>query len=177
MSIRTKIVVIEPYNKAWKLEFEKIKDMLNSYIGDLVLSIEHVGSTSVEGLSAKPIIDIDVVMDSYEDFPEIKKRLEEAGYHHEGNLGIEEREAFSYAENNFMAYHLYVCPKNGKGYLEHIALRDYLRINRDAREDYTALKVKLAKEYRYDSNTYCERKTKFIQKILNNTLYSKDSKS
>ena len=76
MSIRTKVVVIEPYNEKWKLEFENIRDMLNSYIGDLVLSIEHVGSTSVEGLSAKPIIDIDVVMDSYKDFHEIKKRLE-----------------------------------------------------------------------------------------------------
>ncbi len=56
MSIRTKVIVIEPYNEKWKLEFERIRDMLNSYIGDLVLSIEHVGSTSVEGLSAKPII-------------------------------------------------------------------------------------------------------------------------
>ncbi|HAR84655.1 GrpB family protein [Clostridium sp. UBA4395] len=175
MSIRTKVIVIEPYNEKWKLEFERIRDMLNSYIGDLVLSIEHVGSTSVEGLSAKPIIDIDVVMDSYDDFPEIKKRLEEAGYHHEGNLGIEDREAFSYVKNRFMPYHLYVCPKDGKGYLEHIALRNHLRTNRDALEDYAALKTKLAKEYRYDADTYCERKTKFIQKILNKTLYSNKS--
>lgn len=58
-----------------------------------------------------------------------------------------------------------------EGYLEHVALRDYLRTSRDAREDYAALKTKLAKEYRYDADTYCERKTKFIQKILNSTLY------
>ncbi|HCT37019.1 MAG TPA: hypothetical protein DF292_08325 [Firmicutes bacterium] len=54
---KTKVIEVVPYNPEWKNEFEKIKAMIDSYIGDLILSVEHVGSTSVEGLAAKPIID------------------------------------------------------------------------------------------------------------------------
>lgn len=173
MAERTRIVEIVPYNPEWKAEFEKIKAMLNRYIGDLILSIEHVGSTSVEGLSAKPIIDLDVVMESYDVLPRIIERLGEAGFVHEGNLGIEGREAFRRTyKDGFMKYHLYVCPKDGKGYLEHIAFRDYLRSNETARKAYGELKLKLAETYRTDVDQYCEHKTEFVRDILNKTLYS-----
>ena len=84
----TRVIEVVPYNPQWQKEFEKIRDMINSYIGDLIITIEHVGSTSVEGLSAKPIIDLDVVMDSYDVLPMIIERLEKVGYEYEGNLGI-----------------------------------------------------------------------------------------
>jgi GrpB-like predicted nucleotidyltransferase (UPF0157 family) len=172
MVTKTKIVEIVPYNPEWKNEFEKIKAMINDYIGDLILRIEHVGSTSIETLSAKPIIDIDVVIDSYDVLPDIIDRLEKVGYLHEGNLGIEGREAFQRTfDDSFMKYHLYVCPKDGKGYLEHIALRDYLRTNEAARKEYEALKINLAEIYRYDIDNYCDRKTEFIRTVLNKTIY------
>ena len=66
-----KHVVVEPYNEAWKDDFIAIRDELAPALGDLALAIEHVGSTSVEGLSAKPIIDIDVVIESREKLPEV----------------------------------------------------------------------------------------------------------
>lgn len=69
----------EPYNKKWKDEFSKIKSMLIDCIGDLIIDIEHVGSTSIEGLIAKPIIDIDIVFDSYDIFPSIVERLKTIG--------------------------------------------------------------------------------------------------
>lgn len=65
-----------------------------------------------------------------------------------------------------MKYHLYVCPKDGKGYLEHIAFRNYLRSSPSAREEYQAVKQRLAKEYRYDIDSYCEGKTEFVHSIL-----------
>lgn len=77
---KTKEVRIVPYDPVWKIAFESIRAELEPHIGDLVLAIEHVGSTSVEGLGAKPVIDIDVVMDSYEVFPAIVERLEKAGF-------------------------------------------------------------------------------------------------
>lgn len=173
MPERTKVVEIVPYNPKWKIEFEKIKAMINSYIGDLILTIEHVGSTSIEGLSAKPIIDIDVVIDSYNVLPSIIERLQEVGYEYEGNLGIEGREAFKRTyDDGFMKYHLYVCPKDGKGYLEHIAFRDYLRANKRARKEYEELKLNLAEIYRYDIDNYCDKKTKFIRGILYKTIYN-----
>lgn len=178
MAEKTRIIEIMPYNPEWKTEFKKIKKMIESYIGDLILRIEHVGSTSVEGLAAKPIIDIDVIIESYDLLPNIIERLEKEGYHHQGNLGVEGREAFQRNnEDNFMKYHLYVCPKDGKGYLEHVALRDYLSANEAARKEYEELKYRLAENYRYDIDRYCEAKTDFVHKILNNTIYKNEKEN
>ncbi|MBO1625522.1 GrpB family protein [Bacillus arachidis] len=172
MAEKTRVIEIMPYNPEWKMEFKKIKMMIESYIGDLTLRIEHVGSTSIEGLAAKPIIDIDVVIDSYDILPNIIKRLEKEGYQYQGDLGVEGREAFQRnKEDHFMKYHLYVCPKDGKGYLEHIALRDYLSSNKAARKEYEELKYKLAENYRKDIDCYCKAKTDFIKGVLEKTLY------
>ena len=73
--MKTKKVTVVPYDPKQKVEFEKIKSHLGKVLEKSVLAIEHVGSTSVEGLSAKPIIDIDVVIESYDKFEEVKSRL------------------------------------------------------------------------------------------------------
>ena len=78
-------LIVLPYDPNWKKEFERIRNYLMEQIGDLVLEIKHVGSTSVPGLCAKPIIDIVAVMESYDVFPEIVSRLEKVGFLHEGD--------------------------------------------------------------------------------------------
>lgn len=168
---KTKVIEVVPYNPEWKAEFNRLKEQLLSYVGDLIISIEHVGSTSIEGLVAKPIIDLDLVMDSYDVLPQIIERLQQHGYEHQGNLGIEGREAFQrLQEDGFMKYHLYVCPKDGKGYLEHIAFRDYLRSNTAARQAYAEVKQRLAEQHRYDIDAYCEGKTTFVSSILSKAM-------
>lgn len=164
---KTKVVEVVPYEPAWKAEYARIEARMLEIAGDLIIAAEHVGSTSIEGLSAKPVIDIDLVMESYEKLPEIIRRLQQYGYEHQGNLGIEGREAFrSVKDDGFMKYHLYVCPKDGKGYLEHIAFRNYLRSSPADLEEYQAVKQRLADEYRYDIDSYCEGKTEFVHSIL-----------
>ncbi|WP_139070830.1 GrpB family protein, partial [Paenibacillus sp. KS1] len=79
-------VVIEDYNDAWPVMFNELKDILRDKLGELALTIEHVGSTSVPGLSAKPIIDIDIVIDSMSLLPQVVGMLSELGYFHEGNF-------------------------------------------------------------------------------------------
>lgn len=166
-----KEVRVVPYDPQWPMEFAKLAKVLSGYIGDLALRIEHVGSTSVEGLAAKPILDIDVVISSHGVLPQVIERLAGAGYVHEGNLGVEGREAFRRVyEDGLMRHHLYVCPQDGRGYLEHIALRDYLRRNAEVREAYATLKQRLAEEFRYDIDQYSENKTGFVQEILKHTL-------
>ncbi len=172
MAERTRVIEVVPYDAEWKEQFNNIKEMITGYIGDFILKIEHVGSTSIEGLAAKPIIDIDVVIESYSVLPEIIDRLAKEGFEHQGSLGVEGREAFQRTfDDGYMKYHLYVCPKDGKGYLEHIALRDYLRANEAARNDYQSLKLQLAQVYRYDIDKYVHAKTKFITDILHKTIY------
>ena len=121
----TKRVVVLPYDEQWEQAFVHIKDEIQGAFGSLALSIEHVGSTSVRGLSAKPIIDIDVVIKDYSVFDAVVHALEEIGYHHEGDLGITAREAFTYSgKEHLQKHHLYVCPQDSAELRRHIAFRN-----------------------------------------------------
>lgn len=164
--MRTEKVVVLPYDIKWKNEFQKIKLHLEEALGDTILRIEHVGSTSVEGLSAKPIIDIDVVIESYDKFKKVKSILENLGYYHEGDLGIKDREAFAYEEKpEFMLHHLYVCPQNSEELKRHTTFRDYLKIHKEDRESYSEVKLQAAKMYPTDIDSYLEFKSSCITEI------------
>ncbi len=173
MDIKMKgIVTVVPYNPAWKSEFQRIKTMITDCAGDLIISVDHVGSTAIEGLAAKPIIDIDVVIESYNIFHLVKDRLSLIGFEHEGNLGVEGREAFKRTFiDDFMPYHMYVCPKDGKGHLEHVAFRDYLSCHPEDMQAYGQLKMKLAEQYKTDISSYLNEKHDFVLNILNKCLY------
>ena len=93
--MRTKHVVVLPYDEKWKQDFIVIKNEISQALGDVAISIEHVGSTSVEGLAAKPIIDLDVVVKK-EKINDAISAWQSIGYIYEGDLGIPGREAFAY---------------------------------------------------------------------------------
>ncbi len=162
----TKHVVVLPYDEQWKQDFLRIKAELTNALGQLTIGIEHVGSTSVRGLSAKPIIDIDVVMIDYTVWEDVASALGEIGYQHEGNLGIVGREAFRYdGKEHLKKHHLYVCPKDSPELKRHIAFRDYLRTHPDAVREYSHIKEEAAKQYPNDIERYIEHKSPFIEKI------------
>lgn len=164
--MRTERVVVVPYDVGWKEEFLKIKSFLEKPLKDSIILIEHVGSTSVEGLSAKPILDIDIVIKDYSSFQEVKCRLKSLGYYHEGNLGIKDREAFGYNDKNeFMIHHLYVCPADSEELKRHIAFRDYLRKHKEDRDKYSEIKLQASKEYFEDIDGYLKAKSSIINEI------------
>ena len=164
--MRTARVIVLPYDMAWKAAFEAIKSELESAVGGLVISIEHVGSTSVEGLSAKPCIDIDVVIEDYGVFEEVVRRLADIGYIHEGDLGIPDREAFRYSDKpHRMTHHLYVCPRYSRELHRHITFRDYLRSNPDAVKQYGAVKEDGALLFPDDIEGYIAHKTPCIEEL------------
>lgn len=170
-------ITIAPADPRWAEEFEKIAAMISGITGDLIIGIEHVGSTSIPGLAAKPVIDLDAVMDGVALLPAVIQRLDHAGFDYEGNLGVEGREAFKRRyDDGFMTYHLYVCQNDGKGYLEHIAFRDYLRSHPDAVREYERVKNGLASRYPHDTDGYLNGKKKFIEGILAETLYRSSSR-
>lgn len=163
--MRTEHVVVLPYDKKWEQDFEKIKMEISEVIGSFAIAIEHVGSTSVEGLPAKPIIDIDVVVKSGEVERAIRA-LENIGYIHEGNLGIEGREAFTYeGKEHLQTHHLYVCPEDSPELKRHLAFRDYLRGHKDARVKYGNAKLEAANLYPNDIDRYIEYKSPIIEEI------------
>ena len=138
----TKYVVVLPYDEAWKKDFEEIKAELMAVLDGLVLSVEHVGSTSVPGLAAKPIIDIDVIIEDTDCFEKVKTALETIGYQHEGDLGIPGREAFKYhGKEHLRKHHLYVCAKDSDELKRHLSFRDYLRTHPEAVKEYGRIKL------------------------------------
>ena len=163
--MRTKNVVVEKWNPKWKDEFERIVDSLGEDIIYNSVKIEHVGSTSVEGLSAKPIIDLDIVIEN-DKFEIIKRLLNDKGYKHEGDLGIEGREAFSYSgKEELMTHHLYVCTKDSEELFKHITFRDFLKNNSALASEYSKVKEQAAVLYPDDIDKYMEFKSEIIEKI------------
>ena len=164
--MRTRKVVVLPYDVAWQSAFEKIKGEIEEAIGDLIIGIEHVGSTSVEGMSAKPCIDMDVIIKDYSVFDEIVRRFGVIGYIHEGDLGIKDREAFKYTDkSHLMMHHLYVCPQYSEELHRHIIFRDFLRSNSEAVKKYSLIKEKAAELFPNDIDGYIEYKSPCIEEL------------
>ena len=162
-----KQVIVVPYDPKWKIEFEKIKNELLLVLDKHIISIEHVGSTSVEGLAAKPIIDIDVIIKNYDIFETIKDALSQIGYMHEGDLGIKDRQAFQYKDKpHLMKHHLYVCPEYSEELERHLAFRDYLRQHPEDRDWYGSVKLLAAQRYPEDINSYMIAKSPCAVEIL-----------
>lgn len=162
----TRNIVVVPYDSNWKQQFEAIRAEIQDALGELALSIEHVGSTSVEGLSAKPIIDIDVVIEDESKLQAVIEKLAGIGYEHEGNLGIVGREAFGYTgKEHLQNHHLYVCTKDSPELMRHLAFRDYLRSHEEAVREYSRIKEEGAELYPKDIDGYIIYKTGWIEKI------------
>ena len=161
----TRTIVVMPYDEKWAQAFLDIKSELDAVLGGLPISIEHVGSTSVQGLAAKPIIDIDVVV-RRTDVGAAIKALATIGYEHEGNGGIEDREMFKYSgKENLMEHHLYVCPEDSAELKRHVLFRDYLRAHPDAVQAYSQIKKEAADLYPHDIDSYINHKGVVIEKI------------
>lgn len=172
-----KPILIQKYNPQWATEFQAIQKILRVALVHLPVSIEHIGSTAVPGLAAKPIIDIDIVLREQTVFDTIKNRLATIGYRHHGNQGIPGREVFKRAATtavqevlDSVAHHLYVCPANSEELQRHLRFRDYLLTHEAARIQYQQLKYAIAEDAGQDRKQYAALKeikaTTFITAIL-----------
>lgn len=170
-----KKIKVEPYNPKWTHAFNELKTAYFEHINS-DLRIEHIGSTAIPGLSAKPIIDIDIVVKTKGEVLSLIVALEELGYIHQGNLGVEGREAFKRSltdvpllyehHSKWFQHHLYVCLEDSLAFRNHIALKAYLMENDEAVKEYSALKEALAHQYPHDTDSYCRGKTPIITRIL-----------
>jgi GrpB-like predicted nucleotidyltransferase (UPF0157 family) len=164
-SDRPEMVIIVDYDPDWPTIFQELSIPINIALGDIAIANEHVGSTAVPGLAAKPIIDIDVVVASPSHLSEAVTRLAVLGYIHQGDLGIRGREAFM-APASKPKHHLYVCPVDSGELRRHRMFRDYLRAHPDAAATYAALKKDAARRFLDDRVSYTAYKGDFIEEIL-----------
>jgi GrpB-like predicted nucleotidyltransferase (UPF0157 family) len=166
----TAIQVVD-YDPDWPRIFHQLRDQIWPSVRDVAVAIEHVGSTSVPGMAAKPVIDMDVVIATVADLPLVKLRLGSLGYKHRGNLGVDDREAFLSPEN-LPRHHLYACVQNSLALQNHIAVRDYLRTHPSEAAVYSKLKKRLAERFPNERDRYVESKTDFILSILEQCGFS-----
>jgi len=164
-------VVVVAYDPDWPRLFDELRGRVVTALGELAVVIEHVGSTSVPGLAAKPIIDMDVVIPSPADVPAAITRLAAIGYRHKGNLGILEREAFAPPPGS-QSHHLYVCPLGSEEFRRHIAFRDYLRAHPEEAREYGACKQAAADRFRDDRAAYMLAKHELVAAMVQRALHS-----
>lgn len=158
-------IIVREYDPSWVQLFEQLRGFVLPVLSDFVVTIEHVGSTSVPGLAAKPIVDIDVVVSTQSDVIMAIQRLATIGYVHEGDLGTTGREAFI-PPANVTWHHLYVCTIENAEYKRHILFRDYLRNYPEDAKQYGDLKLELAQRFQNDRLAYTNAKGDFVREIL-----------
>jgi GrpB-like predicted nucleotidyltransferase (UPF0157 family) len=162
-------VEVVAYCDEWPARFSAIAEVLRGALSGLTSArIEHVGSTSVPGLAAKPVIDIDVVVDG-DEIDGAVAALAGIGYVHRGDLGVIGREAF-FAPDDEPRRNVYVCRVGTLSVRNHLAVRDVLRRRPDLRDEYAAVKLNLAQDPDMDVNAYIAGKTEVLQKVLQSRL-------
>ena len=164
----TREIRVVPYDPAWPRWFEQLRERIWPAVADIALRIEHIGSTSVPGLAAKPIIDLDIVVPSPEQVGRAIERLGQAGYRWRGDLGVPGRESFKLLqpEPGLPDHHLYLVVEDSKPHVDHWLLRDVLRTDADLRREYAALKRRNADLAGDDMDVYVEAKAAFVTEVL-----------
>lgn len=159
---------ILPYNPEWVHLYEAEAEKLKEVFGNELLGIEHIGSTSVPGLPAKPIIDIMVLIDSHENTEKFIPKLQELGYPFNPVSHTDtSTERHLFRKGNPTQYHLSVAyADRGSFWKRQLAFRDYLREYPEEKDKYAQLKQNLIKEDPTGKNGYIGGKTDFINEVL-----------
>ena len=158
-------IEVVDWSPRWAEQFDEVAGVLTEALADVAsASVEHVGSTSVPGLAAKPILDIDVIV-ARPDVPAAVAALARVGYVHRGDLGVRGREAF-HAPDDSPRRHVYVCESGTTNVRNHLAVREVLRTRDDLRDAYSDVKLALAADPEMDIDTYLAGKSEVVQQVL-----------
>jgi GrpB-like predicted nucleotidyltransferase (UPF0157 family) len=155
-------VVINYYDPMWPRLFEQECDRLFDLCSDAIAEVHHVGSTSVPGLAAKPIVDVLVLLRRFLNEAEVAA-IASSGYRFVWDEDIQ-RQYFSRRDQPAFHIHCYLIAECSEG-LRMLYFRNYLRAHPDAARDYEALKRRLAAEHRFEREAYQEAKTQFVREI------------
>ena len=156
------IIEVAPYNPDWANEYEQEKYRLVDVLGDVILEIHHIGSTSVKGLAAKPVIDIIIESDSLEKLDAASSHFENLGYEVMGEFGITGRRYYRKGDDD-RTHQIHAFKVGDPNIHRHIAFRNYLAVHPDIMREYQELKLKLAKACNNDIDAYCDGKDSFVK--------------
>ena len=153
--------VVSDYDPAWPVRFAELEARIRSALGDAALAVEHIGSTSVPQLAAKPIVDVLVVVADVDDEPSYVSALEEAGF--VLRVREERHRMFRTPERDV---HIHVYSSGDQAIADYLDLRDWLRVDESDRALYAGVKRDLAQRPWTDMNHYADAKTDVIKQVL-----------
>lgn len=159
-------VTLRPHDSCWAELFELERVRLRTALGDDVLALEHIGSTSVPGLTAKPILDVGVAVESFESAFALAPRLEGLGYTFRGEQGIPRRHYFVQGTDEKRTHHLHMLELTNPEWRDLLLFRDRLRTQPGTAQAYETLKRQLAAQYPNDRAAYTDGKVEFIRAVL-----------
>lgn len=157
-------VKIVPYTVEWQRLFEKEKALLNAAVGQSILDIQHVGSTAIPGMVAKPILDIGIAVTDFEAAKALVSPIEGLGYQYRGEYGIPRRHYF--VKGNPRSHHIHMVEIGSREWKSHLFVRDTLIQRPELAEEYALLKTDLAGRYAADRDAYLQGKAPFIERVL-----------
>jgi GrpB-like predicted nucleotidyltransferase (UPF0157 family) len=160
---RTKVVV---YNGTWPDLFREAAAELRQTLGDRILEIQHVGSTSVPGLVAKPVLDILAGVPDLRRALDLAPDLEALGYEYRPDEEIPDRLFYRRSTGGLRTHHLSLAEPTSSHYRLTLVFRDVLRADAALAEEYGALKEALAERFSDDRKAYVEGKTDFVMRVL-----------
>ncbi|WP_367576267.1 GrpB family protein [Bacillus sp. FJAT-27445] len=160
------MVHLSDYNPNWEKEFEYERNRILDGLGDKVLGIEHIGSTSIKGLEAKAIIDIIAGVEDLDEVSNFVKPLSEIEFEYVPKPEFKDRRFFRKGLWGQGTCHLHICEFNSSEWIEKLLFRDYLRLHPSAAEEYAELKKELASKYQFDRPAYTKKKEPFIKSII-----------
>jgi len=165
IGLRQGTVELLPYDGTWPSEFAKEADRLGTVFGSDV-KIEHVGSTAISGLIAKPLIDMQVGLESLADAKHLIPRLVELGYYYMPERDKPDEVFMPKGPEELRTHYLHIVEIGSERWKNTLLFRDYLRTHSDARDDYARLKQELAQQYGDYRPAYTEAKTAFVASII-----------
>ncbi|MCX6764168.1 MAG: GrpB family protein [Candidatus Nealsonbacteria bacterium] len=166
IGLQRKKVKLLPYNPNWEKLYKKEEKLIRSVIGEYIKDIQHVGSTSIPGAKAKPIIDIAIGVESLKIGKKCIKPLKKLGYQYAYDSKIGGQHFFAKGKEKNRTHYIHMIKLNGRYWKNCILFRDYLRKHKDIIKKYNNLKEKLAKIYKDDRDTYTIKKSSFIRIII-----------
>lgn len=166
MALKRGIVELEDFSLEWAKDYKKEEELLKSALTDRIKEIHHVGSTSIKGLKAKPVIDILIVLNSLDKINEVEEILREYDYNNRGQQGVSDRYFFAKGPEDARTHYIHFVEPNSNTYYNLVLFKRYLLDHPEYIDKYCELKQRLAEEYADDRKMYTASKSEFITSVI-----------
>jgi GrpB-like predicted nucleotidyltransferase (UPF0157 family) len=165
-------IELVPHDPLWSLHYDEAQQVLSRVLGGYVVDIQHVGSTSIPGIMAKPVVDIAVAIESYPLPDSVLETVKALGYTYWGEYGIPRRHLF-FTRESVPGFNIHINELSNEEFQRHVLFRDFLRAHPEVAREYETLKMELAAQHTV-VNDYAESKSEFVQGVLERARYWRD---